>query len=113
MMGRLRLRLERAAGSAASRRSPGRDAAAPCPGAGPERDRGQAPGSPVSGGDLCSEGGSASDPDCSREELLRQAREAARAETGSVLPPGARLPLWPAVLLLLGALAILKFTGVI
>ena len=54
-----------------------------------------------------------SDPDCDREELLRQAREAARAETGSVLPPGQRLPLWPATLLLLGALLILKLTGVL
>ncbi len=53
------------------------------------------------------------EPGCSREELLRQAREAARAETGSVLPPRARLPLWPAALLLIGALLILKLTGVI
>ena len=51
--------------------------------------------------------------DCDREELLRQAREAARAETGSVLPPGERLSLWPAALFLLGALLILKLTGVI
>ena len=54
-----------------------------------------------------------SDPDCDREELLRQAREAARAEAGSVLPPGGHLPLWPAALLLLGAAVILKLTGVI
>ena len=54
-----------------------------------------------------------SDPDCDRTELLRQAREAARAETGSVLPPEPRLSLWPAVLLLLGAALILKLTGVI
>ena len=54
-----------------------------------------------------------SDPDCDREELLRQAREVARAETGSVLPPRERLPLWPAVLLLLGTALILKLTGVI
>ncbi len=52
-----------------------------------------------------------SDPGCSREELLRQAGEAARAETGSVLPPVRRLPLWPAVLLLLGAALILKLCG--
>lgn len=52
------------------------------------------------------------DADCDREELLRQAREAARAETGSVLPSGSRLPLWPALLLLLGAVLILKLTGV-
>ena len=51
--------------------------------------------------------------DLSREELLRQAREAARAETGSVLPPGERLSLWPAALLLLGTALILKLTGVI
>ena len=54
-----------------------------------------------------------SDPDLDREELLRQAREAARAETGSVLPPGERFPLWPVALLLLGTLVILKLTGVI
>lgn len=54
-----------------------------------------------------------SDPDCGREELLRQAQEAARAEAGGLLPAGRRLPLWPAALLLLGALAILKLTGVI
>ena len=54
-----------------------------------------------------------SDPDCDRAELLRQAREAARAETGSVLPPGPRLPLWPAGLLLAGAALILILTGVI
>ncbi|MBR5093725.1 MAG: hypothetical protein IK095_01390, partial [Oscillospiraceae bacterium] len=53
------------------------------------------------------------EPGCDREELLRQAREAARAETGRTLPPGPRLPLWPAALLLLGAAAILKLTGVI
>lgn len=53
------------------------------------------------------------DPDCGREELLRQAREAARAETGSVLPPGPRLSLWPAALLLIGTLVILKLTGVV
>lgn len=54
-----------------------------------------------------------SDPDCDRAELLRQAREAARAETGSVLPPGPRLPLWPAALLLAGTALILFLTGVI
>ena len=54
-----------------------------------------------------------SDPDCGREELLRQAKEAARRETGEILPAGRRLSLWPAALLLLGALAILKLTGVI
>lgn len=54
-----------------------------------------------------------SDPDCGREELLRQAQEAARAEAGGLLPAGRRLPLWPAALLLLGALVILKLTGVI
>ncbi len=53
------------------------------------------------------------DPDCDRAELLRQAREAARAETGSVLPPGPRLPLWPAALLLAGAVLILILTGVV
>ena len=53
------------------------------------------------------------DRDANREELLRQAREAARAETGNVLPPGPRLPLWPAAALLLGAVLILKLTGVI
>ena len=53
-----------------------------------------------------------SDPDRNREELLRQAREAARTETGNVLPPGPRFPLWPALLLLLGAALILKLTGV-
>ena len=53
------------------------------------------------------------DPDCDREELLRQAREAARAETGNALPPPWRLPLWPAVLLLAGAVLILVLTGVI
>ena len=47
------------------------------------------------------------------EELLRQAREAARAEAESLLPPGERLPLWPAALLLLGAALVLKLTGVI
>ena len=51
--------------------------------------------------------------DCSREELLRQATEAARAETGKLLPPWPRLPLWPAALLLLGALLILFLTGVL
>ena len=54
-----------------------------------------------------------SDPDCGREELLRQAQEAARAEAGGLLPGARRLPLWPAALLLLGALVILKLTGVI
>ena len=54
-----------------------------------------------------------SDPELDREELLRQAREAARAEAESLLAPGERLPLWPAALLLLGALVILKLTGVI
>ena len=54
-----------------------------------------------------------SDPELDREELLRQAREAARAEAESFLAPGERLPLWPAALLLLGALVILKLTGVI
>ena len=54
-----------------------------------------------------------SDPELDREELLRQAREAARAEAESLLPPGERLPLWPAALLLLGAALILKLTGVI
>lgn len=54
-----------------------------------------------------------SDPDCDREELLRQAGEAARGETGSVLPPGVRFPLWPALLLLAGAALILILTGVI
>ena len=54
-----------------------------------------------------------SDPDCDREELLRQATEAARGETGNVLPPWPRLPIWPAVLLLLGAVAILVLTGVL
>ena len=53
------------------------------------------------------------DPGCDRTELLRQAREAARAETGSVLPPGPRLTLWPAALLLAGAALILILTGVI
>ena len=52
-------------------------------------------------------------PALDREELLRQAREAARAEAESLLAPGERLPLWPAALLLLGALVILKLTGVI
>lgn len=51
--------------------------------------------------------------DCDREELLRQATEAARAETGKLLPPWPRLPLWPAVLLLLGTLLILLLTGVL
>ena len=54
-----------------------------------------------------------SDPELDREELLRQAREAARAEAESLLAPGERLPLWPAALLLLGAALILKLTGVI
>ncbi len=54
-----------------------------------------------------------SDPGCDREELLRQAREAARAETGSVLPTGTRFPLWPALLFLAGAALILILTGVI
>ena len=54
-----------------------------------------------------------SDPELEREELLRQAREAARAEAESLLAPGERLPLWPAALLLLGALVILKLTEVI
>ncbi len=54
-----------------------------------------------------------SEADCDREKLLRQAEEAARAETGSVLPPGPRLSLWPAAALLLGALLILKLTGVL
>ncbi len=54
-----------------------------------------------------------SDPDLDREELLQQAREAARGETGNVLPPRERLSLWPAALLLLGTLVILKLTGVI
>jgi hypothetical protein len=54
-----------------------------------------------------------SDPGCDREELLRQAKEAARRETGEILPAGRRLSLWPAALLLLGALAILKLTGMI
>ena len=53
------------------------------------------------------------DPDCDREELLRQAREAARAEMGRVLSPGPRLPLWPAAALLLGSLLILKLCGLI
>ena len=53
------------------------------------------------------------EPGVGREELLRKALEAARAETGSVLPPGPRLSLWPAALLLLGALVILKLTGVV
>ena len=53
-----------------------------------------------------------SDPDCGREELLRQAKAAARRETGEILPAGRRLSLWPAALLLLGALLILKLTGV-
>ena len=52
-----------------------------------------------------------SQADCSREELLRQAGEAARAETGSVLPSGRRPVLWPAVLLLLGTALILKLCG--
>lgn len=51
-----------------------------------------------------------SEPGCDREELLRQAGEAARAETGSVLP-ARRVPLWPAALLLLGAALILKLCG--
>ena len=54
-----------------------------------------------------------SEADCGREELLRQAREAARAEAGRVLPPRERSSLWPAALFLLGALLILKLTGVI
>ena len=54
-----------------------------------------------------------SDPGCDREELLRQAREAARAETGSVLPPRPRFPFWPTLLLLAGAALILILTGVI
>ena len=52
------------------------------------------------------------DPDCDREALLRQAREAARAETGRLLPPGPRFSLWPAAALLLGSLLILKLCGV-
>ena len=48
-----------------------------------------------------------------REELLRQALEAARRETGRALPPGPRLPFWPAAALLLGAALILKLCGVI
>ena len=51
--------------------------------------------------------------DCSREELLRQATEAARGETGKLLPPGPHLPLWPAALLLLGTLLILVLTDVL
>lgn len=51
--------------------------------------------------------------DCDREELLRQAEEAARLETGKQLPPWPRFPFWPAAALLLGALAILALTGVL
>jgi hypothetical protein len=54
-----------------------------------------------------------SDSEGDREELLRQAREAARAETERALPEGPRFPLWPALALLLGAALILKLTGVI
>jgi len=53
------------------------------------------------------------DPDCDRAELLQEAREAASRETGQTFPPGPRLPIWPAALLLLGAAAILLLTGVI
>lgn len=53
------------------------------------------------------------DPDCDRAALLREAREAARRETGQALPPGPRFPFWPALALLLGAALILVWTGVI
>ena len=48
-----------------------------------------------------------------REELLRQALEAARRETGRALPPGPGFPFWPAAALLLGAALILKLSGVL
>ena len=46
-----------------------------------------------------------------REEQLRQALEAARAETGRAFPRDRRLPFWPAAALLLGAALITKLCG--
>ena len=51
------------------------------------------------------------DPDREREELLRQAMEAARSETGGALPPRPPLPFWPAAALLLAAALALKLCG--
>ncbi len=52
-------------------------------------------------------------PGAEREELLRQALEAARGETERSLPPPPRRPLWPAALLLLGILLALRWFQVI
>ena len=46
-----------------------------------------------------------------RKELLRQALEAARAETGRALPRDRPPAFWPAAALVLGAALILKLCG--